>query len=524
MAEAFIDLAEVTPRYATITFGAGTQVFIVDRHLVATNFSVRTMSARNHAIVFAMGINNDINQIRIFTATPRDRTFNILFLDWCAQPRGRAIIGYLSYGPMDGGLETSDYRLSLARGRLPEVMGPDTVLMIGLRFAGIDMPIRFVTQFYRGVIDVEGRDEITAVQTDRNWSRFTALPSRSLRPHARPLRSQTYRSDVLKAGRRLVDVVNDNVEYIVDENLIIPPVPERGDDPTIPAEVVPVAEVVVPSSDGHNIVDKMPPQSRTEVDPTDESIPTVDNVVDTSDRPTGFDITGPSSGTGAVRKGGKAKVLPRMTNAEVDRHIAERLAAVNTPAGVNQMVDEPREPIYAHGFFDRSQPPLLSGGMSWVDPYGVSATRFNRYAEEDRMAFPMYNRRGHREHLERELTRRETIEIADYELTKDGYKPVKRVYHLALGWVESVPGTSAALPPYELPTFGTEAIPSVVDNENINLSSSTEVGTEVMRGPRACLICDMTVDDTVDNLGHCIKFHVVNSDASKPTRKAEEKE
>lgn len=109
-------------------------------------------------------------------------------------------MGYLAYGHDSNSLELSDYRISLARQHLPEVLGPHSILMLGIRFMGFEKPVQFHTQFHRSG---GGMDVITAVRTDINWSKLESQVGRTMRPHKRVEPSVTSRFDIRAEGVRL---------------------------------------------------------------------------------------------------------------------------------------------------------------------------------------------------------------------------------------------------------------------------------------------------------------------------------
>lgn len=135
-------MARKVLEYAHLYFPNPTQVYIVDDRLIDQPFHECTMTAPEHNVVLETNIEGDIKRVlRIYAQKPIENRFRIMLLDWDARPRSRAIMGYELYNVIDGVLEVSDYRLSLAQGRIPEILRTDTIMMLGIRFEGIQKPV-----------------------------------------------------------------------------------------------------------------------------------------------------------------------------------------------------------------------------------------------------------------------------------------------------------------------------------------------------------------------------------------------
>lgn len=148
-------------------FDAATQVFVITDALEELPFENGMLVAPLHVLSIYLEKTAEHQQVRILAGRPMTRTFRILLLDWAEFPRGRAILGYLSYSVVGGVMEASDYRMSLARGHMPEIFREDTVLMLGIRFVEFRQPIHIHSVLLRNIgTPAEARDRITLVKLD----------------------------------------------------------------------------------------------------------------------------------------------------------------------------------------------------------------------------------------------------------------------------------------------------------------------------------------------------------------------
>lgn len=177
-------LTQSVKEYCRLEFPRGTELFTVDWLLVGHPLQPNASVSPNRCLAVRHVLNAATNRIQIifYTTIPLTERFRVMLVDWDSFPRSRAVMGYLYYGILEGIVNVSDYRMSLARQILPDILKQDTVYMLGIRFSGIPHSIHFKSI----ITDREGTeyiDWITVTRFSLNGTRVWSDRNLSMRPN-----------------------------------------------------------------------------------------------------------------------------------------------------------------------------------------------------------------------------------------------------------------------------------------------------------------------------------------------------
>lgn len=176
-------LTQSVKEYCRLEFPRGTELFSIDSLLNGDPIEPNVAVSPSKCLAVRQVLNAAKQKIQIifYTTVPLTERFRVLLVDWDFYPRSRAIIGYLYYEILGGVVNVSDFRMSLARGELPDILTQDTVYLLGFRFAGYPHSIHFQSI----ITDREGNeyiDWLTVVRFSLNGTRVVCDRNLSIRP------------------------------------------------------------------------------------------------------------------------------------------------------------------------------------------------------------------------------------------------------------------------------------------------------------------------------------------------------
>lgn len=163
-------------QHITLEFPTNIPTYHVDAQ---TNGSLITQTRTSMAPTHNVTIRHTPNSVQLWTTVPLARPCRILLVDYSDYVPARACIGYLYF--IRDTVHVSDYRLSLARGHIPELVHPDLVYVVGFRFPRC-MPSDFNIRIHMTANARTVTEEITLVKRDIHDTLIRCLPRLAVRP------------------------------------------------------------------------------------------------------------------------------------------------------------------------------------------------------------------------------------------------------------------------------------------------------------------------------------------------------